>query len=96
MPRRGRKKKVQAYLDGKLLDKEESGDVKEAATEELKRRHVRASERARRAASVGAAEDWRGRAGAALERRGVLGGQLRGVRRAAASTARNRLRVDGE
>ena len=47
-----RQKKVQAYLDGKLLDKEESGDVKAAAAEELKRRHVRAVERARRAASV--------------------------------------------
>ena len=33
---------------------------------------------------------------AALERCGVLGGQLLGVRRAAASTARKRLLVDGE
>ena len=86
-----RRKKVQAYLDGKLLDKEESGDVKAAAEKlKLRREGTGSSE------SVGTAEGWWGRAGAALERRDVLGGQLRGVRRAAASTAHKMLLVDGE
>ena len=49
-------KKVQAYLDGKLLCDEESGDVKTAAAGELNRRHARAGERARKAARVSAVQ----------------------------------------
>ena len=49
-------KKVQAYLDGKLLCDEESGDVKTAAAGELSRRHARAGERARKAARVSAVQ----------------------------------------
>ena len=49
-------KQVQAYLDGKLLCDEESGDVKTAAAGELNRRHARAGERARKAARVSAVQ----------------------------------------
>ena len=48
--------KVQAYLDGKLLGDEESGDVKAATTAELKRRLSRAGERARKTARVSAVQ----------------------------------------
>ena len=49
-------KKVQAYLDGKLLGDEESGDVKAAAAAELQRRLARAGERARKTARVSAVQ----------------------------------------
>ena len=49
-------KKLQAYLDGKLLGDEESGDVKAAAAAELQRRLARAGERARKTARVSAVQ----------------------------------------
>ena len=49
-------RKVQAYLDGKLLGDEESGDVKAAAAAELQRRLARAGERARKTARVSAVQ----------------------------------------